>query len=90
MIRSYEAEVSEDGQVRLLDPLALRGRHRAVLTLLEPLETKGEDAQTLESLASGGGTSLLRFLRENRLPTEARLSADEIDAQIAEERGAWG
>ncbi|MEO5332936.1 MAG: hypothetical protein H7839_13005 [Magnetococcus sp. YQC-5] len=61
MIRSYEAEVSEDGQVRLLDPLVLRGRHRAVLTLLEPLETNGENTQTSESLASKGGAALVTF-----------------------------
>lgn len=38
MIRSYEAEVGMDGTVRLQEPLTLRGRHRAVVTVLEPLD----------------------------------------------------
>ena len=45
---------------------------------------------TGESLDSGNGMALLHFLRENRLPPEARLSAAEIDAQIMAEREAWG
>lgn len=39
-----------------------------------------------------GGTNtaaLLQFLRENRLPAQARLSAEEIDRQIDTERNAW-
>ena len=45
MMQSYEAEVREDGQVRLREPLALRGRYRAVLTVLEPLEAERTDAR---------------------------------------------
>lgn len=39
MLHSYEAEVGEDGKVQLREPLELRGRHRAVVTVLEPLGT---------------------------------------------------
>ncbi|MEO5327396.1 MAG: hypothetical protein H7829_04045 [Magnetococcus sp. THC-1_WYH] len=87
MIRSYEAEVSEDGRVWLHEPLTLQSRHRAVLTILEPLGTERRDVG--ESLMLGDSESLLRFLRENRLPAEMCLSADEINAQIAAEREAW-
>ena len=38
-MRSYKAEIGKDGKVRLREPLTLRGRHRAVVTVLEPLET---------------------------------------------------
>ena len=43
MRHSYEAEVSEDGLVQLREPLVLRGRHRAVVTVLEPLQTGNVD-----------------------------------------------
>ncbi len=44
MMRSYEAEVGEDGKVRLCEPLmALQGRQRAVLTVLGPV--KAEEAR---------------------------------------------
>ncbi|MBF0438204.1 MAG: hypothetical protein HQL93_03690 [Magnetococcales bacterium] len=59
MIRSYEAEISEDGQVRLLNPLVLRGRHRAVLTILETLDTRRKD--TGKSLVFGDGATLLEI-----------------------------
>lgn len=48
MMHSYEAEVSADGQVRLREPMVLQGRHRAVLTVLEPLESD-EIAGVMES-----------------------------------------
>lgn len=38
MMYSYEAEVSEDGKVRLRESLTLDRLHKAVLTVLEPLE----------------------------------------------------
>lgn len=44
MMHSYEAEVSEDGKVRLRESLTLDRRHRAVLTVLEPLDNKDTEA----------------------------------------------
>lgn len=41
MMHTYEAEVGEDGRVRLCEPIALQGRHRAVVTILEPLGEEG-------------------------------------------------
>ncbi|MBF0176782.1 MAG: hypothetical protein HQL63_08045 [Magnetococcales bacterium] len=49
MMRSCEAEVSADGQVRLREPMVLRGRHRAVLTVLEPLESDAIASDAMES-----------------------------------------
>ena len=49
MMHSYEAEVSADGQVRLREPMVLRGRHRAVLTVLEPLESDEIASGSMES-----------------------------------------
>lgn len=50
----------------------------AIPAIPEPAESRPGDTQ-----------ALLRFLRENRLPREARLSAADIDAQIEAERNAW-
>jgi hypothetical protein len=48
MLQTVEAEVGENGQIRLRSPLVLRGWHRAVLTVLEPLtEEDNEAGQTL-------------------------------------------
>lgn len=85
MLQAVEAEVDENGQVRLQEPLILMGRHRAVLTILEPVQSLDENAMS----TPGGGGALLKFLEENRMPPESRLSADEIDAQIQAEREAW-
>jgi hypothetical protein len=87
MLHSYEAEVSKDGQVWLQEPLSLRERHRAVLTILEPVEAVQQNSR--ESPEPGDSAALLRFLRDNRLPDDARPSAAEIDAQITLERNAW-
>jgi len=37
----------------------------------------------------GSSGALLEFLRMNRLPAAARLSPEDIDRQIIEEREAW-
>ena len=37
----------------------------------------------------GNSASLLDFLHKSRLPATVRLSAEEIDRQILEEREAW-
>jgi hypothetical protein len=34
MLRTVEAEIDEQGRVRLLEPLALAGVHRALVTIL--------------------------------------------------------
>lgn len=51
-MHSYEAEVSADGQVRLREPVVLRGRHRAILTVLSPLESDEIVSRTMESSPS--------------------------------------
>ena len=42
------------------------------------------------ALVEGGNSAtLLDFLHKSRLPVTVRLSAEEIDRQIIEEREAW-
>ncbi|MBF0309065.1 MAG: hypothetical protein HQL56_06030 [Magnetococcales bacterium] len=83
MIHSYAVEIRE-GQVHLQEPLVLQGRHRGVLTILEPL-----DDPEVQPVASGNAAEIVAFLQKHRLSPEARLSAQEIDQQIAAEREAW-
>ncbi|MBF0153027.1 MAG: hypothetical protein HQL64_04725 [Magnetococcales bacterium] len=83
MLQAVEAEIGEDGEVRLLEPLALQGRHRAVVTVLGPID----GVET--GLLPGSGAALLALLDKSRLPSASRLTAEEIDAQIQEERKAW-
>lgn len=60
----------------------------------ERLEKAGETASVATSLPSSTGTAgnssaLLEFLNNNRIAAAARLSPEEIDIQIREEREAW-
>ncbi|MBF0175428.1 MAG: hypothetical protein HQL63_01060 [Magnetococcales bacterium] len=52
MLKAVEAEVGENGQIRLREPLVLRGWHRAVLTVLEPLEAVEVDARIVDESGS--------------------------------------
>jgi hypothetical protein len=80
MLQSVEAEVDVNGTVKLLEPLRVTKKTRAIVTLLN--EANG-------SAGSGNSQSLLAFLRENRLPSELKPSAVEIEAQITEARESW-
>ncbi|MBF0627204.1 MAG: hypothetical protein HQL91_03185 [Magnetococcales bacterium] len=86
MLQAVHAEVDEKGQVRLLEPILLPGRHRAILTVLDPLEK--ECVERLEE-PKGSHRTILRFLEENPLSVADRLSAEEMEAQIREEREGW-
>jgi PHD/YefM family antitoxin component YafN of YafNO toxin-antitoxin module len=59
----------------------------------ERLEKAGETAAAASIAASNGAAGnssvLLDFLRKNRITAASRLSPEEIDCQIREEREAW-
>lgn len=59
----------------------------------ERLEKAAETAAATLTTASNGiagnSTVLLDFLRKNRITAVSRLSPEEIDIQIREEREAW-
>jgi hypothetical protein len=44
---------------------------------------------TVADAKIGNSTALLDFLKNNRIAAASRLSPDEIDDQIREEREAW-
>ena len=81
MLQTVEAEIDTDGTIRWLEPLPVTKPSRVLVTLLE--ETNGTAA------SRGNAAALLEFLRNHRLPESARLSAEEIEAQIEENRNSW-
>ncbi len=81
MLQTVEAEVDVSGQIRLLEPVRVSKKSRAIVTVLE--ETNGDVEER------GNSKQILEFLRNNRFPESARLSAEEIEAQITEARESW-
>lgn len=81
MLQTIEAEIDVNGNVRLQEPITVTKPTRALVTLLE------ESAKA--QVGEGNVDELLAFLNANRLPKELRRSAEEIDAQIVEERNSW-
>lgn len=79
MSKTIEAEINVDGTVTLLEPVKVKVKTRARVTILE----NGEDT------GKGNVHQMLEFLRNNRLPAKSRRSAEEIEAQIQENRNSW-
>lgn len=79
MMQTVEAEINVDGTVTLLEPVRVRIKTRALVTVLENGGAAGE----------GNARQMLEFLQNNRLPAEARRSAEEMEAQISENRNSW-
>ncbi len=78
---TVEAELDVDGAIRWQESLPITKPSRVLVTLLE--ETNGTAAR------QGNAAAMLEFLRNHRLPESARLSAEEIEAQIEENRNSW-
>jgi hypothetical protein len=81
MLQTVEAEIDVQGNVRLLEPVRVTRKTRAIVTVLE--ETNGSQEN------KGNAKQILKFLRKNRLPDSARPSGEEIEAQILEARESW-
>lgn len=79
MMQTVEAEINVDGTVTLLEPVRVKTKTRALVTVLENGGATGE----------GNARQMLEFLQNNRLPAEARRSAEEMEAQILENRNSW-
>jgi len=83
MLQTIEAIIEPSGAIRLLEEVHVSSPKRALVTVLET--PANEDV----SSERGNAVAILKFLEENRLPESARLTAEEIDAQIEAERNAW-
>jgi len=79
MLQTIEAILDSSGQVHLLEPIQVTAPSRVLLTLLE----------TTIAPERGSSAVLLKRLKENPLPLACRRTAEEIDAQIEQERNAW-
>ena len=81
MLQTVKAEVDESGTVHLLEPLRVKKRTLAIVTLLD------EPAPVQEN--KGNVKEVLEFLKNNRLPKETRSTAEEMEAIIEENRNSW-
>lgn len=79
MLTTVEAEITPDGTVTLLEPVEVKAKSRALVTVLD--NGNGEK--------KGNVAAVLEFLRNHRLPPESRRSAEEIEATIQENRDSW-
>lgn len=79
MLQTVEAEVDTNGTVHLLEPLHVKKRTRAIVTLIEqPVqENKGNVGKILE------------MMQTPEFKNRKSYSAEEIEAQIEENRNSW-
>lgn len=83
MLQTIEAIIEPSGAIRLLEEVHISSPKRALVTVLETPANEGAASKR------GNAAAILKFLDENRLPESARMTAEEIDAQIEAERNAW-
>ena len=76
--QTIEAEIDVSGNVRLLEPLRVSKRSRAIVTVLE--ESNGDMQE------KGNSKKILEVLRSPEFANRKRYSAEEIEAQINEAR----
>ena len=81
MLQTVEAEIDVNGNVRLLEPLRVTRKMRAIVTVLEVTNDGSEE--------KGNSKKILEFLRNNRLPESSCPGVEEIEAQILEARESW-
>ena len=81
MLQSVEAEVDVNGTVKLLEPLRVTKKTRAIITLLE--ETNGKEK------SRGNVDRIIELLNSPEFANRKSYSAEEIDAQIEETRNSW-
>lgn len=87
MLQTVRAEIDVNGNVRLLEPVRVERRTQALVTLLDEADERTQERA--EAQARGNAAATLEFLRTHRLPEAARSSAEEIEAQIQENRNSW-
>lgn len=81
MLQTVEAEIDASGNVRLLEPVRVTRKARAIVTVLE--ETNG--AQESE----GNARRVLELLKSPEFANRKSYSAEEIEAQIEEASDSW-
>ncbi|MBF0416204.1 MAG: hypothetical protein HQL79_10610 [Magnetococcales bacterium] len=82
MYRTIHAEVSENGQIILKEPLQITGRRRAVVTILDGVGDDDNDG--------GNSQQVLDLLNSPEFFGKPQHSPEEIETIINENRNAWG
>lgn len=81
MIQTVEAEIDVNGNIRLLEPLRITRKMRAIVTVLEDSNGNQEN--------KGNSKQLLELLKSPEFANRKSYSAEEIEAQIEEARNSW-
>lgn len=81
MLTTVEAEIDVDGSVRLLEPLKLLRKSRAIVTVLD--KTNGNSEK------DSNKNSIIELLNNPGFANRKSYSAEEIEAQIEELRNSW-
>ena len=81
MLQTVEAEIDASGNVRLLEPVRVTRKARAIVTVLE--ETNGAREN------EGNAKQILELLKSPEFANRKSYSAEEIESQIEEARNSW-
>ena len=81
MLTTVEAEIDTNGKVELLEPVQVKKRSRAIVTILDEPNGNAEKR--------GNGKALLALLRSPAFQNRKVFSDEEIDLQIEENRNSW-
>ncbi len=81
MLQTVEAEIDVSGQIRLLEPLRVSKKSRAIVTVLEESNGNAEE--------KGNSKKILELLKSPEFANRKSFSAEEIEAQIEEARNSW-
>lgn len=81
MLQTVEAEIDVSGQIRLLEPLRVSKKSRAIVTVLE--ESSGNEEE------KGNSKKILELLKSPEFANRKSFSDKEIEAQIKEARNSW-
>jgi len=76
-MQTVEAEINVDGTVTLLEPIKVKVKTRALVTVLE----NGRD--------TGNVSSVLELIHSDEFKNRRSYSAAEIERQIEEARNSW-
>ena len=78
MLRTVEAEINTDGTVTLLEPVEVKKTSRALVTVLE----NGDEPN------KGNAAAILELINSPGFKNRRSYSAEEIEAQIEENRNS--
>lgn len=80
MLQTIEAEIDVNGTVHLREPIYVSKPTRALVTLLEDAMPKAD---------VGNAAELLKVLHSPEFANRRSYTAEEIEAQINENRESW-